>query len=638
MIPTELQQYPNWINWDFKKRSDGKITKVPMRIGGGNAAVNDPSSWSTYYDAITASDRIGFVFSDTIPYFGIDLDNCFTEENTLKEWAQKIIAEIDTYTEVSQSGKGLHLIGRFPTKFQGSATKWTNDQGQMEGIECYSQGRFFIMTGNVYEGRDTIKEFNDIIAWKDKTFRKEKVLEQPKVETVVKPSLPSDEDIIRVAKRAKNGTKFTVLYDGGDWQALGFGSQSEADLALISMIGFYACGDEATIDRLFRASKLYRPKWDEKHFSSGATYGQNTIQLYKKNATEFMEWAIEPSIEELAGNDLLFKSIVDITGDTDGRDWLWDGYIARGYVTLFSTIWKAGKTTFLVHLAKKLAKGEPFLYQDTKKSNILFISEENESLWAERKEIYNLDENPNIFIASLPFANLSGGRPQLKEWNLFMKTITAQAKEHNISFIIIDTLANLGGIENENDAPEVVKWLQISRSMAAMGIAVMIVHHTTKDSKGIDTSMRGSGAFGGFVDAYMNLTRPKGEAEDTTLRELGIRGRMGFAEERLTLNLANKDTPQEEYTVVGNTRLVDSSRKIDVIFEVLSEKDDDGNYKKMTLREILSSYNFITDGVPIKLKNARDILEKYSERIQKFKGSRKVEGRGRGEDEYQLIE
>ena len=62
----------------------------------------------------------------------------------------------------------------------------------------------------------------------------------------------------------------------GEWQAAGFPSQSEADLALCAMMTFWTNRDTAQMDRLFRSSGLMRGKWDEKHGEK--TYGEITVE------------------------------------------------------------------------------------------------------------------------------------------------------------------------------------------------------------------------------------------------------------------------------------------------------------------------------------------------------------------------
>ena len=49
------------------------------------------------------------------------------------------------------------------------------------------------------------------------------------------------------------------------------------DLQLCSTLAFWCARDAAQMDRLFRQSALFRPKWDARHFADGRTYGEATI-------------------------------------------------------------------------------------------------------------------------------------------------------------------------------------------------------------------------------------------------------------------------------------------------------------------------------------------------------------------------
>ena len=81
-----------------------------------------------------------------------------------------------------------------------------------------------------------------------------------------------DEAVVALAASAKNGAKFRALWDG-DWST--YPSQSEGDLALCSLLAFWADQDPSRIDRLFRRSGLFRPKWDEQR--GERTYGEIAI-------------------------------------------------------------------------------------------------------------------------------------------------------------------------------------------------------------------------------------------------------------------------------------------------------------------------------------------------------------------------
>jgi putative DNA primase/helicase len=83
---------------------------------------------------------VGFVFSTGDPYTGIDLDNCVDESGDIALWALEVVRYFDSYTELSATGTGLHIIlrGDIPNRRKGD-------------VEVYSSKRFFTVTGHVVE-------------------------------------------------------------------------------------------------------------------------------------------------------------------------------------------------------------------------------------------------------------------------------------------------------------------------------------------------------------------------------------------------------------------------------------------------------------------------------------------------------
>lgn len=78
-------------------------------------------------------------------------------------------------------------------------------------------------------------------------------------------------------------------------------SQSEADMALCCMLAFWSGKNREQIDRLFRQSRLFRPKWDESHFSGGDTYGGRTLDDALKATESIYSPDGEPIIFEHKG-------------------------------------------------------------------------------------------------------------------------------------------------------------------------------------------------------------------------------------------------------------------------------------------------------------------------------------------------
>ena len=301
-VPLQLSDRKQWICWksEHNDKNPDKPRKTPKSPHTGfNVGVTNKSGYAGIDDAIEAVKEhdltgIGFVFTAEDDFVGIDLDHCRDPDSgEIEDWAQKIIDTLDSYTEVSPSGTGVHIIikGKLPST------------GRRKGkVEMYEEGRYFTFTGQHIKGTPTdVNDRFDVLlqvhkehiggkggkvihtALKSKTDRSKIKLK------LKKPSGSSkltsrDEAILFSAKNALNGDKFNILWRG-DWEAIKdesepekgkYDSQSEADEALCSLLAFHTGSDPEAMDRLFRNSGLMRPKWDKKRGPSG-TYGEITI-------------------------------------------------------------------------------------------------------------------------------------------------------------------------------------------------------------------------------------------------------------------------------------------------------------------------------------------------------------------------
>jgi putative DNA primase/helicase len=275
-IPKKLREIPNWVNWRREVR-DGKAAKIPVKSKtGGNAKSNDPATWATFPEAVDywkAHKKkiagIGFVLTDS-PYSGIDLDHCrYPRTGAIEAWAADIVAELNSYTEVTPSGTGLRILVR------GSLPPGRRREGN---IEMYDTGRIFTVTGQHLKGtptsiKDRQKELKKLHS---RIFgvkgQKPASSRKLRSEAQKSPRL-TDSDLIQKAMRARNGDEFSRLWSG-DWS--GYNSQSEADFHLCSSLAFWTGKNPKRIDRLFRQSGLIRKKWDERR--GDKTYGEITIQ------------------------------------------------------------------------------------------------------------------------------------------------------------------------------------------------------------------------------------------------------------------------------------------------------------------------------------------------------------------------
>lgn len=167
-VPRVLRDVPQWIFWRIGFDDKGKATKLPYRASPGEyrATSTDPSTWNTFQRAceIFLTDHggnfsgLGFCFEGS-GLTGVDLDDVLgTEGGDAVPWADEVIAELDSYTELSPSGQGVHIFVRGDFDGAGKRRKFTSDG---TAFEMYCRGRFFCMTGKQRIGSpDTIREFD----------------------------------------------------------------------------------------------------------------------------------------------------------------------------------------------------------------------------------------------------------------------------------------------------------------------------------------------------------------------------------------------------------------------------------------------------------------------------------------------
>ena len=302
-VPAELKARRQWVVWlPHLKAGDDKPSKILYQTNGWAASTSDPKTWTAYSLALACyqkhSERqlfeyryrhnrnapyqhlkcylagIGYVFNPEDPLSGVDLDNCIDENGKLKPWAVPIVEKLKlvSYGEVSPSRLGIKFWtqARLPENVK---HKVYITEGEDDAIEAYDSERYFTLTGL---GKGDIAEGQAVIDWLIKEYMTPEPTPTPGRTPHPAPqaNLKTADEVIQRLRQSRQSHKFDALMRG---DTTGYGSQSEADIALCSVIAFWT-QDTNAIDGIFRQSALYRPKWDEKHRTDGATYGEMTIE------------------------------------------------------------------------------------------------------------------------------------------------------------------------------------------------------------------------------------------------------------------------------------------------------------------------------------------------------------------------
>lgn len=290
-IPQEMKELPQWV---------ARVDKIPINPNSlYGAKSTDKSDWGTFEQAINAIGKvaksgtvkgkvcngIGFVLS--APYCGIDIDHCLNPENgEISAEALDIIKCMNSYTEVSPSGTGVHI---FYKNDGNTHTEWRKKRAidKIQHLEMYQTDRYFTVTGNIFGNFTSLNERSAAAKCVYNGYMQDDKQPESKPFKAIMPTqavcVPlSDNEIIEKARGANNGVLFSALWNG-DTSSYN-GDESRADLALCNLLAFWSSGNADTIDRLFRQSGLMRSKWDE--LRGGRTYGQITVERAVSDCTE----------------------------------------------------------------------------------------------------------------------------------------------------------------------------------------------------------------------------------------------------------------------------------------------------------------------------------------------------------------
>ena len=268
-IPIELRRRPQWC-YTYPGDPEPLRRKAPRKKGNALASDTSPSDWMSFEQACAYAEQvggdIGYVLTEDDEFSCIDLDvkDAKTHPTKPEVWTKqedfdrywRICQTFDSYTEMSTSGKGLHV--------------WVMANIGMgckrDGVEVYSQERFIICTGNIVLNKP-IREHQHLLSVMVGDMRAAQAARYDKIELTEETEEFTDTEIIERAINAGNADKFNALCKctscyvdagakiHGTYTELGYGSQSEADLALMSIFTFYSRSNEQC-KRLFRMTGL----------------------------------------------------------------------------------------------------------------------------------------------------------------------------------------------------------------------------------------------------------------------------------------------------------------------------------------------------------------------------------------------
>jgi hypothetical protein len=261
------------------------------------------------------------------------------------------------------------------------------------------------------------------------------------------------------------------------------------------------------------------------------------------------------------------------SGSTAPLEWIWEGLLAPGNVTLLTSQWKSGKTTLLCVLLGLRIRGGTLGGRAVRPGKTVVICEESIELWAKRAETHGLGGSA-CFI-SRPFK----GIPTQEEWLELIERVLVIHQDHGVDLLVIDPLAPF--LESENDARSMLERLLPLEQLLAPGMAVLLLHHPGKKDRALGQAARGSGALLGHVDVSIEMRHPGGDPM-TRRRRLFVFSRHPVSPRLLTLELDEAGTT---YSLVPEPTPEPVEDNWETIRLVLAEAE-----QKLTRQDILMEW------------------------------------------------
>jgi len=571
-IPKMLRDAPRWAPWAAPWDPDRqKYDKVPHRADSPEHGLSNGSTrgWVTFERAVAAWRAhphlfagVGYLMTGHHGVVGVDLDNC-VENGIVAPWAAEIVAKLDSYTEISPSGTGLHVFiaGDIDTDW---SAKLGEKRAKQPGIDVYGGGaRFLTVTGahwagsprDVRGGKAAALDNLAALYRKSKTVDNLHVLPLPDVHDMELPDL----DDLGLPARVRNflaegpepgaDRSNELIYLGTSLATAGV----PPEVAYGIMVDSEAVMEVALSKRSYDDTKAREYLWTH-HCRRGAAIIAAERQL-TLDSFDLEDGAQAPTAEDDDLSDLLGEvatptaaQVVDPMDDSDDLDageqqqvagavvgrnmapqgkkkrfqfesvasflqrpapkWIIKDVLPQAELAIVFGASGSGKTFFILDMAVCISTGRAWRGLPVAGGGVAYVVAEGAGGFRDRLQAYchqyQIDPGglPIHVLADAPNMMLN---EDVKALGLELKALGP------LSVVVMDTYARVMGGGNENDAKDVNKVVANCQLIHKLtGAIVILVHHSGKDGA---NGARGSSALRGAADAEIEITKTKAYRE-----------------------------------------------------------------------------------------------------------------------------
>jgi len=451
-IPEVLRLRPQWV---CSRMPD----KVPVTPSGASASSTNSSTWSSFDTCRQAAAEKGwgvaFIFTEADPFAVIDLDHVRNADTGETEpWAQAIIDDLASYTEVSWSGTGWHII------VEGKLTGPGKKRGR---VEVYDRKKVMTLTG------DTVLGFgSEVVEKRDLTGFQARLIEG------------------KLDPDSKPGPNTPNTPSSGD--------ESKDEFALACKVARqFSCDFEKTKAEFLRQApsrpKLQRADYVDRTIKNAIARVLTSQPLVEKPATS----ATPPPAQERHWRDVFHTgSELD---NTPGKVFI-KGILEEG-ITFFGAHSGVGKTWIGLSIAHALLSQQALfgVFPVLQRTNVLYlVPEMGGRKFRERLQRMRISMDGGFFCQTV-----QDGACDLEDPLLLGAVAATRA------VVILDTAIRFqAGDEQSSTQQAQGLGAKMFKLINAGAQAVICMHHRKKDlgdlTPTLANTLRGTGDFGAMAD------------------------------------------------------------------------------------------------------------------------------------------
>ena len=183
------------------------------------------------------------------------------------------------------------------------------------------------------------------------------------------------------------------------------------------------------------------------------------------------------------------------------REWIWEGILPAGGLSLVAAKPKVGKTTLALQAAVAVSRGDVFLGRKTRQATVVYLALEEH-----RDEVQkNLSK---LGVTDEPLYIHFGPAPAKA-----MEEVEALIKEKGAKFLVIDILQKFCRVRDLNDYAQVTRTLEPLMAIARkIDCHIQMTHHAGKKERDDGDDIIGSTGLLGGVDTSIHIKKRNRES------------------------------------------------------------------------------------------------------------------------------